>query len=69
MANAAGLDAFKSNQETEVIDASKKVKVAIIGTGWIAESHIASYKKMADVEIVALAGSCSRQGGSICKEI
>lgn len=55
MANAAGLDAFKSNQETEVIDASKKVKVAIIGTGWIAESHIASYKKMADVEIVALA--------------
>lgn len=55
MANAAGLDAFKSNQETEVIDTSKKVKIAIIGTGWIAESHIASYKKMADVEIVALA--------------
>ena len=55
MANAAGLDAFKSNQETEVIDTSKKVKIAIIGTGWIAESHINSYKKMPDVEIVALA--------------
>lgn len=55
MASIAGLDAFKSNQETEVIDTSKKVKIAIIGTGWIAESHIASYKKMADVEIVALA--------------
>lgn len=55
MASIAGLDAFKSEQETEVIDTSKKVKIAIIGTGWIAESHIASYKKMADVEIVALA--------------
>ena len=55
MASIAGLDAFKSNQETEVIDTSKKVKIAIIGTGWIAEAHIAKYKKMADVEIVALA--------------
>lgn len=55
MANVAGLDAFQSNQEIEVIDASKKVKIAIIGTGWIAECHIDSYKKMEDVEIVALA--------------
>lgn len=55
MAKVAGLDAFQTNQETEVIDASKKVKIAIIGTGWIAESHIASYKKMEDVEIVAMA--------------
>jgi predicted dehydrogenase len=36
-----------------VIDASKKVRVGIIGTGWIAESHIAEYKKMPDVEIIA----------------
>lgn len=55
MAKAAGLDAFKENQEVEVIDASKKVKIGIIGTGWIAESHIAQYVKMPDVEIVALA--------------
>ena len=55
MANIAGLDAYKTNQETEVIDASKKVKIAIIGTGWIAEAHIDSYLKMEDVEIVALA--------------
>ena len=55
MANVAGLDAFQSNQEKEVIDTSKKVKIAIIGTGWIAECHIDSYKKMEDVEIVALA--------------
>lgn len=31
----------------------KKLKVGIIGTGWIAESHIESYKRMPDVEIVA----------------
>jgi len=33
----------------------KKLKVGIIGTGWIAESHIESYLKMEDVEIVAAA--------------
>jgi len=31
----------------------RKLKVGIIGTGWIAESHVASYKKFEDVEIVA----------------
>ena len=35
------------------IDASHKLKVGIIGTGWIAESHVESYKQMPDVEIVA----------------
>lgn len=33
----------------------KKLKVGIIGTGWIAESHIQSYKIQDDVEIVAAA--------------
>lgn len=55
MANVAGLDAFKENQETAVVDASKKVKIGIIGTGWIAESHISAYKNMPDVEVVAMA--------------
>ena len=55
MANVAGLDAFEKNQEVQVIDTSKKVRIAIIGTGWIAESHISALKKMEDVEIVALA--------------
>ncbi len=55
MANAAGLDAFKFNQEVEVVDTSKKIKYAIIGTGWIAEGHIAALKNMEDVEVVALA--------------
>ncbi len=48
-----GLDAFKDNQEVVKIDASKKVRVGIIGTGWIAEAHIESYLKQPDVEIVA----------------
>ncbi|MCL2866214.1 MAG: Gfo/Idh/MocA family oxidoreductase [Clostridia bacterium] len=34
---------------------SKKVKIGIIGTGWIAESHAESYLRMPDVDIVALA--------------
>ncbi len=49
----AGLDAFKENQEIKTVDATKKVRIGIIGTGWIADSHIASYKKQPDVEIVA----------------
>ena len=49
----AGLDAFKENQEVVEIDATKKVRVGIIGTGWIADSHIKSFLKQPDVEIVA----------------
>ena len=55
MAKALGLDAFKENQEVEVIDTSKKVKIGIIGTGWIADAHAENYKNMEDVEVVALA--------------
>lgn len=47
------LDQFKTNQTKEVIDTSKKLKVGIIGTGWIADAHIQQYKDMPDVEIVA----------------
>ena len=49
------LDAFKENQNITVIDASKKLKVAIVGTGWIAGRHMEQYTKMPDVEIVAAA--------------
>lgn len=47
------LNQFKENQEETVIDTSRKLKVGIIGTGWIADAHILEYKKMPDVEIVA----------------
>jgi len=49
----ADLDAFKTNQEKKEIDTTKKIRVGIIGTGWIADSHIISYLKCPDVEIVA----------------
>lgn len=39
--------------DAPVIDVTKKLKVGIIGTGWIAESHVDCYKQMPDVEIVA----------------
>lgn len=47
------LDQFMFDQTEEVIDTSKKLKVGIIGTGWIAEAHIANLKQMEDVEIIA----------------
>lgn len=49
------LDAFKENQEEVKIDTNRKLKIGIIGTGWIADAHIVNYKKMPDVEIVAAA--------------
>ena len=47
------LDAFKENQTVEEIDVDKKVRVGIIGCGWIAQAHIKEYLSMPDVEIVA----------------
>ena len=48
-----GLDDFKENQEKKVVDATKKLRVGIIGCGWIAGSHITSYLAQPDVELVA----------------
>ncbi len=53
MALDKNLDAFKDVQETKTIDTSKKIRVAFIGCGWIAGSHIKSLMKQPDVEIVA----------------
>ncbi len=39
----------------KIFHSDKKLKVGIIGTGWIAEAHIKEYKRMEDVEVVALA--------------
>ena len=47
------LDAFMENQEVAVVDTNKKVRIGIIGCGWIADSHMYSYLKQPDVEIVA----------------
>lgn len=50
----SNLDKFdKIYDEEKVVKADKKVKVGIIGTGWIAGSHLDIYKELEDVEIVA----------------
>lgn len=53
--NLGDLDAFKSDQEVATVDTTKKMRVGIIGTGWIAHAHIQSYLKQPDVELV---GGC-----------
>ena len=49
------LSQFKQEAIEEKKAAGKKFKIGIIGTGWIAEAHIQSYKNQPDVEIVAAA--------------
>ncbi len=50
------LDAYKNKpQETVNVDASKKLKIGIIGAGWIADAHMDSYSRQADVDVVAVA--------------
>ena len=44
---------YNVKQEEAVIDTNKKMRVGIIGCGWIADSHMICYKAMPDVEIVA----------------
>lgn len=48
----AGLNDFTQKTDTSV-DTSKKVRVGIIGTGWIAGAHMNAYLAQPDVEIVA----------------
>ena len=52
---ASILDAFKEKQTEERVYTGKKIKVGIIGCGWIAEAHLKSYLKCEDVEVVAFA--------------
>jgi len=47
-----GLNNF-SAEETRTVDTAKKMRVGIIGCGWIADSHMKAYLKQPDVEIVA----------------
>ena len=63
------LDAFKENQETaKEVDTTKKIKVGIIGTGWIAEAHAVGYKQMEDVEVVAAADLVPGKAEKFCKD-
>ena len=48
----AGLNTFEAAVETK-IDTAKKLRIGIIGCGWIADSHMKAYLNQPDVEIVA----------------
>lgn len=62
------LDRFKDGScEEKEIDTSKKIKVGIIGTGWIAEAHVANYLRCPDVEIVAAADLVPGKAEKFCK--
>jgi predicted dehydrogenase len=63
------LDKFKEIQEEDtVIDTKQRLKVGIIGTGWIADAHIESYKQMPDVDIVAGADLIDGKAASFFKK-
>ena len=49
------LNKFKERDTRLAAAGGKKIRVGIIGTGWISEMHIVEYQKMDDVEIVAAA--------------
>ena len=48
----AGLNDFDAKVEKKV-DADRKMRIGIIGCGWIAQSHVKAYLNQPDVEIVA----------------
>ena len=50
----SSLDAFKEVRNDKSVDTTRKMRVGIIGTGWIAGAHIKSYLNQPDVEIVAV---------------
>ena len=63
------LDRFKeSTEEAVVADDGRKIKVGIIGTGWIAEAHVVNYLKCPDVEIVAAADLVDGKAEKFCKD-
>lgn len=53
----ASLDDYKNTNlgEKKSVDIGRKLRVGIIGTGWISEAHISNYLEMDDCEIVAAA--------------
>ena len=48
-----GLNTFTDQTAGAAIDTSKKMRIGIIGCGWIADAHMKSYLAQPDVEIVA----------------
>ena len=49
----AGLNEFSDRTAVKTVDTSRKMRIGIIGCGWIAGNHVQAYLKQPDVEIVA----------------
>lgn len=62
------MDAFKNVSETSSVKSNRKLKVGIIGTGWIAGAHALELKKMEDVEITCLADLVPGKAEAFAKE-
>ena len=68
MANAI-LDKFKEEAvETKTYDSDKKIKVGIIGTGWIAEAHLKAYQQCPDVQFVGMADLIPGKAEAFCDQ-
>ena len=68
MANAI-LDKFKEEAvETKTYDSDKKIKVGIIGTGWIAEAHLKAYQQCPDVQFVGMADLVPGKAEAFCDQ-
>ena len=66
---ASILDKFKEEiAEEKNYDTDKKIKVGIIGTGWIAEAHLKAYQQCPDVEIVGMADLVPGKAEEFCEK-
>ena len=50
----AGLNTFTAETAAPVVDTTKKLRVGIIGCGWIAGSHMNSYLKQIWIDILKI---------------
>jgi len=55
-------------EEDKKVSDGKKVRIGLIGTGWICEAHIKNYQKFDDVEIVACADLVPGKAEAFCKQ-
>ncbi len=62
------LSDLSGGPKVEIVDTSRKVKIGIIGCGWIAESHIESYRNLPDVDVVACADIVPGKAEAFCKK-
>ncbi len=65
----AVLGKFRQDDDQKRDYSGKKLRVGIIGTGWIAEAHIEQYKKFPDVELVAMADLIPGKPQAFCEKM